>query len=203
MIDEGTIKFGSRWQESQPPGGPEVRELVRWRLPLFREGLIGFFEEHNVGYGNLSARLGHTRQFVISGTQTGHIIDASAVHFTTVTDYDIDGNSVTSAGPVAASSESLTHAAIYELDPAILGVVHVHSEELWDALSDILPATPANVAYGTPQMAREFSSLYEQTSFATDGVARMAGHEGGLISFGRSVREAAERMLALAARQRL
>ncbi len=81
-------------------------------------------------------------------------------------------------------------------------MVHVHSLVLWVALERSLPATRDAVAYGTPQMAREFARLYRETDFAIGGIARMAGHEGGLISFGMSVREAAERMLALAAGDR-
>lgn len=198
MIDEGTIKFESTWHEAAPLSTAEIGALIRWRAPLFGAGLIGHYAEHDIGYGNLSARVGNSRQFVISGTQTGHVEDASAEHFSLVTDYDIDGNALTSTGPVEASSESLTHAAIYELDPAINAVVHVHNEHLWVALRDRLPSTRAAVAYGTPEMAREFARLQKETSFATEGVARMAGHEGGLISFGTSVREAAQRILALA-----
>lgn len=197
MIDEGAIKFDARWQRMPPLGGPVIEDLIRWRKPLYRAGLVGHDAAHDVGYGNLSARLGDGRQFAISGTQTGHIEAVTASHFATVTDYDIDANVVMSSGPVQASSESLTHAAIYELDPSIRGVVHVHDERLWAAMADSLPATAAHVAYGTPEMAREFMRLYEETRFAVDGVALMAGHLGGLIGFGRSVGEAAERMLAL------
>jgi len=197
MIDEGSIKFASDWTQAAPLAGPEVAELVRWRKPLHRAGLIGYYEDHDVGYGNLSARLHDEHRFVISGTQTGHLANVDASHFAAVTDYDIDGNTVVSTGPVEASSESLTHAAIYELDPEIRSVVHVHNIELWAALKDKLPATGDKVAYGTPEMAREFFRLFSETSFASDGIAVMAGHEGGLIGFGSSVREAAERILAL------
>ena len=175
MIDEGTIKFVSRWEKGPPPGIQLVDDLIHWRTPLFNAGLIGHFEEHDVGYGNLSARLNEGGAFVISGTQTGHIAEAGAEHFSIVTAYDIDANAVTSTGPVEASSESLTHAAIYDLDPAIGSVVHVHSDPLWNASRDLLPSTDESVAYGTPQMARAFSGLFNDTSFATAGIARMAG----------------------------
>jgi hypothetical protein len=60
-----------------------------------------------------------------------------------------------------------------------------------------LPATDAEVAYGTPEMAEEFERLYRNTEFPTTGVAVMAGHEEGLISIGQSLQEAANRVLAL------
>jgi len=197
MIDEGVIKFDSRWQESPALDLPEINDLLEWRQPLFDAALIGHLEEFDVGYGNLSARIGNSNQFVISGTQTGHISRPGAEHFALVADYNIDANWVASTGPVEASSESLTHAAILALNTSIRAVVHIHSEELWVGLKSSLPSTRADIAYGTPQMAHEFVRLYDESTFAHCGVARMAGHEGGLISFGITVREAAERILAL------
>ena len=198
MIDEGTIKFVSHWQRSAPRDCRELDEVIRWRAPLHRAGLIGHFEDHDIGYGNLSARLSDGTGFVISGTQTGHVEEVNAAHFAFVTAYDIADNTVTSSGPVEASSESLTHAAIYALDAAIGGVVHVHCDRLWNASKDTLPSTQDSVPYGTPQMAQEFARLFSETPFAHIGIARMAGHPGGLISIGSDVREAAERMLDLA-----
>ena len=197
MIDEGTIKFASHWTQSPPLDLPEIAELLTWREPLFAAALIGHDQAHDVGYGNLSARIGDTRQFVISGSQTGHISCPDAGHFARVTEARIDTNTVVSTGPVKASSESLTHAAIYALEPSIRAVIHVHNTDLWTGLKKTLPATHDGIAYGTPPMALEFIRLYTETAFANDGIARMAGHEGGLISFGMSVQHAAERVLAL------
>jgi ribulose-5-phosphate 4-epimerase/fuculose-1-phosphate aldolase len=197
MIDEGYIKFRSRWEKTVPLSLTCLEALIRWRKPLYDAGLIGHYDDQGVGYGNLSARAGDEGLFLISGTQTGHIADVGAQHFALVTDYDIERNTVCCRGPVEASSESMTHAAIYELDRSIGAVVHVHSAELWVGLETSLPSTGAEIAYGTPQMAMEFRRLYQDTDFPSVGVARMAGHESGLISTGRSVREAAERILAL------
>jgi len=197
MIDEGYIKFTSRWEKSGPLPLADLEELICWRKPLYDAGLIGYCDEQGVGYGNLSARSKGEGLFLVSGTQTGHLDEVGPEHFALVTDYDIDRNSVCCRGPVEASSESMTHAAIYELDPALGAVVHVHSAELWVGLERSLPSTGAEIGYGTPQMAMEFRRLFRDTDFATAGVARMAGHENGLISIGRSVREAAERILAL------
>jgi hypothetical protein len=46
-------------------------------------------------------------------------------------------------------------------------------------------------------MAKEFGRLLNETEFSAAGIAVMAGHEGGLISIGASVQEAAERLLFL------
>ena len=193
-VDEGYIKFGSDWTRGPAPDPGLTTLLNRWRRPLFDRGLVGHDDNLGVGFGNISVRAG-AGQFVISGTQTGDVTDTVGEHYTLVTGYDVDANSVSSVGPVEASSESLTHAAIYELDAGIGAIVHVHSRRLWERLRGVLPTTRADVAYGTPAMAREFARLYRETAFATDGIAVMGGHQDGIVSIGATLEEAARRIL--------
>lgn len=194
-IDEGYVKYDSRWQEGPPPDADAVRELDAWRRPLFEAGLIGHYAEHDVGYGNLSVRT--AAGFVISATQTGHLKHTTGAHYALVTDVDIAANRVTSIGPLPPSSESMTHAALYALSPAICAVVHVHSRKLWRRHVDTLPTTASSVAYGTPDMAREFARLWHRTAFADVRIAVMAGHEDGLVSVGPTLEDAAARLLKL------
>jgi ribulose-5-phosphate 4-epimerase/fuculose-1-phosphate aldolase len=201
-IDEGYIKFDSDWTPGPAADSSLTALLERWRRPLFEAGLIGHYEELGIGYGNLSVRANAGREFIISGTQTGRVAQTSGQHYARVTDYDIDANRVCSTGPVEASSESLTHAAIYELGPAINAVVHVHSKALWQSLLGRLPTTAEGISYGTPEMAHEFERLYRDTDFASGGVAVMAGHEEGIIAFGGTLEEAARRILVLSDRVR-
>jgi L-ribulose-5-phosphate 4-epimerase len=195
VIDEGYIKFDCRWTESPPLDGDVVEEIIKWRRPLFDAGLVGHFADIGIGFGNISMRSNTPGRFIITGTQTGHLAELSGAHLAEVTDYDIQGNSLFCRGPVRASSESLTHAAIYELDPELNAVVHVHSDALWQALRDTVPTTDAAIPYGTPEMAQEFRRLYRHTDFASAGLAVMAGHEGGLISIGHDLARAASRFL--------
>lgn len=196
MIDEGYIKFNIDWRYGPPPDAQTVAELNRWRKPLYEAGLIGEYTDLGIGFGNISMRSG-AGQFVISGTQTGHLDDLGPEHYALVMDYDIAANRVSCSGQVKASSESMTHAAIYELNPAITGVVHVHNAAMWNRLVNRLPTTNPDVAYGTPAMAREFMRLYDNTDFADKGVAIMAGHDEGILSFGTDLTEAAGRILDL------
>ncbi|MCH8335700.1 MAG: class II aldolase/adducin family protein [Proteobacteria bacterium] len=200
MIDEGYIKFDSHWRQTGPLDNAEIESLNRWRRPLYDAGLIGHYEEHGIGFGNLSVRTAAQRQFIISGSQTGHLPDLGAEHYALVEDYDIDRNRVYSIGAREASSESMTHAAIYELDPEIGAVVHVHSEELWAGLKGSAATTDAEVAFGTPEMAQEFRRLFKETDFQKTGIAVMAGHDSGLVSTGSNLQEAAERILAIDAK---
>jgi hypothetical protein len=201
MIDEGYIKYRCDWQKAPALPDGVIVELNDWRSRLHDAGLVGYYEQHGVGYGNLSIRDGNG--FVISGTQTGHLARTDSTHYARVTDYDIDTNRVSCEGPIKASSEALTHAAIYSLDPAIGAVVHVHDNALWRHLMDTVPTTSPDVSFGTPEMAREFARLYRETAFPRDRIAVMAGHEDGLLTFGANIADAAERILGEAARKPL
>ena len=197
MIDEGYTKFVVEWTRTEPLTLAEIDDLIRWRKPLYEVGLIGQYEDIGIGYGNISVRISADGQFVISGTQTGHLAELRNEHFSLVTNFDLKANSVACTGPIQASSESMTHATIYSLDSSINAVVHIHSAEMWVRLRESLPATDADIAYGTPEMAEEFERLYRSTDFPTTGVAIMAGHDDGLISIGHDLREAAQRVLVL------
>ena len=197
MIDEGYTKFTVNWSERSPLDHPAIAELERWRRPLFKAGLVGHYPALNIGYGNLSMRVDGGSLFVISGTRTGHLPRTDRRHYALVTRANIEENSVTCIGETQASSETLTHAAIYELDLSINAVVHVHSTMLWERFKHSVPTTHHDVAYGTPEMASEFERLYRETSLPETGVAVMAGHQSGLVSLGSNLQEATVRILSL------
>lgn len=196
-IDEGYIKYQSHWTKGLAPDIRGAQQLEASRKILFAAGLIGHYEALDVGFGNISMRSGTPSQFLITGTQTGHLEETSEAHYALVTHYDIERNTVSCTGPVQASSEALTHAAIYELHPSIAAVVHVHSKSLWDRFMNVLPTTGKDVPYGTPGMALEFKRLYQETQFADEGLAVMGGHEEGLVSIGESLDAATRRVMTL------
>ncbi len=197
MIDEGYTKYECDWRQAPALPAEAIEELNAWRNRLHAQGLIGYYPEHGVGFGNVSIREGDSDRFIISGTQTGHIAQTCEEHYARVTACDIDANHVVCEGPVQASSEALTHAAIYALDPGIRAVVHVHNADLWHALIDRIPTTSREISYGTPEMAREFQRLYADTDFRAQGIAVMGGHDEGIVSFGKDINQAADRILHL------
>jgi hypothetical protein len=168
MIDEGYIKYECDWRQAPALPLATVAELNDWRNRFHDEQLIGYYKRHGVGFGNISIRDGASERFIISGTQTGHIARTNQNHYAVVTACDIEKNHVSCEGPVQASSEALTHAAIYALDPAIRAIVHVHDKKLWHRLMYRVPTTAHDVYYGTPEMAREFTRLYRETGFAEE-----------------------------------
>ena len=172
-----------------------IKELNEWRDKLYASGLIGVNEE-GIGYGNISTRFDQDT-FIITGSATGKFKKLTSEQYTRVTAYDIDKNTVTTEDPIIASSESLTHAVIYEQQRDINAVVHVHHAKLWQQLLRTLPATDKNIVYGTPAMAKEIRRLFKETRLADQKIFAMAGHEEGIVSFGKDLNEAGQLILDL------
>lgn len=189
--ERGYVLFHSRREPGPPPAGALVQPLLEWRAWLYRVGLIGVYPD-GIGFGNLSFRVPGTNHFVISGTGTGAFHTLTAEQLTLVTSYDFEGNSLTCRGPVDASSESLSHAAVYAADPEAGAVVHVHHAGLWSSLLDRAPTTERSSLAGTPEMARAVESL---VASGGTGLIVMGGHPEGLIAYGRDVQEAGQRIL--------
>jgi L-ribulose-5-phosphate 4-epimerase len=80
---------------------------------------------------------------------------------------------------------------VYESDPTVFSVIHGHDVKLWAALlEEEAPATPKEVEYGTPEMAYAVRNRFKVTDVKRRKIFAMAGHEGGVVAFGRDVREA-------------
>ena len=194
MIDEGYVKYQCNWIKSEPMDLNEIAELNKCRNKLYELGLIGEYE-NGIGFGNLSIRYSLPEQFVVSGTQTGNLPVLNEQHYTRVTNFDLEQNSLTCYGPIKASSESLTHATLYQIDPKVNAIIHVHNLELWQELMYKVSTTEKNVSYGTPEMAKEIIRLFKQDNLIDKKILVMSGHEEGIISFGANLEEAANILL--------
>ncbi len=112
-----------------------------------------------------------------------------------VTDYDVAKNTICSTGSTIASSESLTHAMIYECASDAHAVMHVHHFNLWEKLLNTLPATAQNIEYGTPEMANEITRLFNEQALSQHKIFAMAGHYEGIVCFGENLAQAGELLL--------
>jgi hypothetical protein len=185
--------------------GATAAVLAAWREVLARLGLIGQdpTRYQGAGYGNVSARVGPfgdvgrgQRRFLVTGTGTGGRPRVTLADFCLVERYDLVRNHVCSMGPVAPSSESLTHGAIYDIAPAARVVLHGHAPEIWRRARALgLPVTRVEARNGTPGMALDVQRLYRESTLSGTGILAMGGHEDGIIAFGGTAAEAGGTMV--------
>jgi L-ribulose-5-phosphate 4-epimerase len=193
---EGVVKYTVKHETAKLTFPPEMGDLLDWRRQLRGLNLIGA-DAQGIGYGNLSIRLYGSPTFLITSSQSSGLTEVDQQHFARVTVVDLDRNYLRSVGERPPSSEALTHAALYQVNAAIRGVVHVHSNAIWSAWRDRLPTSRDEVPYGTPEMAYEMLRLHKRRALGGQGVIVMGGHQDGVIAFGPSVAEAAGEIIKL------
>jgi L-ribulose-5-phosphate 4-epimerase len=186
--ETGAVKFTCEQIAIGTPRFAEFDELNRYRRGLVDLGLIGV-DANGIGFGNISVRDGDTAQFFVTGSGTGKLEPLTPADCARVVAYDFEKNWLRCEGKTVASSESLTHAAVYETDPTIKAVIHVHDVRLWRAVLDKIPTTPPEIKYGTSEMARAVQRLFRLTDLKTKKLFAMAGHGGGIVAFGKDLSE--------------
>lgn len=190
---EGVIKFDYAFSETViiPAVDPE---LLLWRQVLHHYELVGECPERyeGFGFGNISGRC--DQGFLITASQTGGLPSLESTQFVLVSDWSLKRNWLKAMGALRPSSESLTHAAIYEANTEIGAVFHVHSPALWQARKVLgLPETSDRVPYGTVDMANTLKQMTE--SIGNEGLIAMAGHEDGIVAWSRTPLGAGTRLL--------
>jgi ribulose-5-phosphate 4-epimerase/fuculose-1-phosphate aldolase len=183
------VKF--TYERARPDIAPfdALAELNECRRKLLELRLIGV-DSNGVGFGNLSVREGVSGNFYITGSATGGLPELTPTDCVRVVAYDFAKNWLRYEGAAIPSSESLTHAAIYESDPTISAVIHCHDSVLWRTCLDCVPTTSKAIAYGTPKMAYEITRLFTVSDVRSREIFVMAGHEGGIVTFGKNLEDA-------------
>jgi ribulose-5-phosphate 4-epimerase/fuculose-1-phosphate aldolase len=161
-----------------------LAELNAYRRKLLEQRLMGM-DSPGVGFGNVSVRDGVSKNFYITGSATGGLPELTSTDCVRVVAYDFARNWLRNEGATIPSSESLTHAAVYESDPSTSVIIHCHDLGLWATLLDRVPATSKAVAYGTPEMAYQIMRLFKISNVRSEKILVMAGHEGGIVTFGK------------------
>ena len=190
---EGVIKFNLAFR-TEKLSGVDIGELSAWRTVLKDLGLLGQTPGRYDGYGfgNISQRC--ACGFVISGTQTGELDAVTLDDYAVCETWDLQRNAVDAKGAVKPSSESLSHASIYDVHESVTCALHAHSPDIWRNSVELgIPVTEASVAYGTPEMAKEVRRLI--VDMHSPGIFSMGGHEDGVFTFGRSLAEAGQLMV--------
>jgi ribulose-5-phosphate 4-epimerase/fuculose-1-phosphate aldolase len=166
-----------------------LADLNACRRKLLGLRLVGL-DSKGIGFGNLSVRDGATESFYITASATGGLTNLSLTDCVRVVDVDFRKNWLQYEGTAIPSSESLTHAAIYESDPSTSAVIHCHDLDLWRRLFDRAPTSSQSVPYGTPEMANEIMRLFNENDARKKQIFVMGGHEAGVVTFGENFKEA-------------
>lgn len=191
------IKFNPIQERKNLISKQEFLDIDKWRRKLFEIGHIGEYRKgklKGVGYGNISIK--SKNSFIISGNSTGGLEKLARKHYVRIINYNFDDNSVIYDGLIDPSSESMTHAAVYESNPNNNAVIHVHNLELFYRLLNKVPTTRRDVAYGTPEMAKEIIRLFNETDLYEQKILVMGGHKEGIVTFGKNLNQASKVLLA-------
>ena len=187
--ETGSVKFTCEQIAAEISRFDGIDELNRYRRALVHLGMLGV-DANGIGFGNVSVRDGASSEFYITGSATGALAELSPADCAKVVAYDFAKNWLRYKGTTVASSESLTHAAVYEWDSTAGAVIHCHDMQLWSALLNQVARTPEEIEYGTPAMAYSVRRLFELTDVRTKKIFVMAGHEGGIVTFGENLEQA-------------
>ncbi|MFH1052683.1 MAG: class II aldolase/adducin family protein [bacterium] len=185
---EGYTKFSCHFIERDCIDNAEIEELIYWRKKLHVHGFIGMGKD-NISFGNISKRISE-REFIISGTNTGKPRITNKEHYSKVRGWNILENFVACTGLIPASSETLSHAAIYEKLDFINAVIHLHDNLIWEKYRHLLPTTADNAAYGTVKIAIEIKKILSNETASKKGIIILGGHRDGILVFGQSLEEA-------------
>jgi L-ribulose-5-phosphate 4-epimerase len=113
VSETGSVKFTCQQVAVEISRFSGFTELNRYRRKLRDLGMIGV-DARGIGFGNLSIRNGATSRFYITGSATGRILELTPADYARVVAYDFEKNWLKCEGSTVASSESLTHAAVYD-----------------------------------------------------------------------------------------
>lgn len=195
-MDEGYIKFELHWQWEESIAGLALEDLQANRQRMFQQGFIGWDDVLGVGFGNISKRsAAKYTEFIISGTQTGGLVSLESQHFCLVKDFDIQKNQIWCQGPIKASSESMTHAAIYAANDRYQAVIHIHHRQMWEYYYDQLPTTDPAATYGTPEMAEAIADITKDRFLPSTPMIIMGGHQDGIMVFGANLDQVSDTIL--------
>ncbi len=181
-MSEGVIKFNLEHKEKKLSNisSSDFEELNSIRKKLFEQNMIGELP-NGIGFGNISIRI-KNNSFLISGSGTGGKENLTLSDYALVEDFSIEKNTVISIGETPASSESLTHAALYLENYAINAVIHIHKKDMFDKFKiNNLCCLPKEILYGTVDLAKALSDCGKNNS---NGIIATLGHEDGLYVWG-------------------
>ena len=195
---EGVIRFGVELDTRPCCRQSDIVDLEKWRTELRARGMVGQDTARygGLGFGNLSKRM-EDGTFLITASQTGHLEKLTPAEYVRIEGFNPAQNLVRAKGLKEPSSEAMTHLAIYESDPAISHVFHVHCPEIWTARDELnIPATKPDIECGTVEMFYEVRRMLENWDDPQRTILAMGGHRDGIMSWGKTALHAGSILLS-------
>ncbi len=218
MEKEGIIKYTCRHEIRPINDLPHFKneelcilfeKLNALRTKLFDRGYIGENAE-GIGFGNISLRMAFDEEsknhFLISSSGSGGIRELELSGYSLVYQSDIEKNTIYSQGQYKASSESMSHAALYRESARVFSednseenpikrvecIVHIHHAPLFNALcqEDDIPCTAKEIPYGTVEMAKAIIDVISKKPI--ENVILMRGHEEGILFHANTIEDLAQ-----------
>lgn len=205
MDTEGTIRFA---YALDTPDGPVAHPamlaaLNGWRAVFRRLGVLGQESGRygGLGFGNLSARdPERPDEFLITASQTAGAPALTDHELVRITHSNPGRFWVDATGHHPPSSETLTHAMLYQADETLAWVFHLHSPDIWQQAEALyLPATGETVPYGSPAMVDAVAGLLTRHP-ARPLVFVTLGHLDGVFACGSSANATGAAVVSLLAR---
>lgn len=183
MEQESYIKFNCEHLAKDILFPDDIDDLIELGKTLKALGHIGKIDE-TMGYGNISY-CSSDGNIYISASTTGTFATYEKKHFCRILDFDIESNYVKSEGFLPASSETMSHIAVYQSLNDIRFVVHIHSKQLWEKYLNIEITSNKGVKYGTKEMYYEIVRLLN--SNPDSNMLVMGGHRDGLMFWHKNI----------------
>jgi len=182
------VKFETRMVGTAIPDEPRIKELAFWCGIFHERGLAPPYDGGS--YGNLSFRLKpDSPSFIITAAKSGLADSKEPSRFVRVHDVDLRSGIVSASGTRQPSSESMVHAAIYDLRPDVQAIFHGHSNEISANAEKLgIPITTRKEDYGTIALVRRV-----QESLNGNHFLEMRDH--GFLSMGATMNEAGNNSL--------
>ncbi len=184
MEKESYIKFNCQHTYQSVELPQQIDMLIELGNALKHKGLIGKIDD-TMGFGNISVKDTKTELIYISASKTGIPCKYTKEHFCRIDEWNAEKNLVVSRGQMPASSETLSHLAVYEALAWVRYVVHIHSESLWQSLLDKGLTSSQDIKYGTKEMYFEIVRLLRECS--NQNLLVMGGHKNGLIFWDQDI----------------
>ncbi len=188
------FKFNLKWGTAIEEG--LYLELEKWRVLFFKMNLIGESSTTNSLHGDVSRRLSDNQDhYIITGKDTQRYSNLTGSHYTKVTKCDEKKGTADAIGPIAPSSEAITHYFIYKTFPQVKSIFHLYNLDLWNYMKENdYATTKEDVFQDVEGLELRIKRIIKKSP---SGIFAFSHHPGEFLCYATSSDEAGKIILDL------